>query len=130
MPHDKMQVFCTIDYDTEMALVGLFGGPGREDVVGVGRYMTDAEKRTAEVAFAVQDNWQRKGLGSYFFNRLVAIAREKGVHTFYAYVLLENSGMLKIFHRSGLIVETETEGDVVRVTMKLPDAANVKPKRA
>ncbi len=129
MPHEKMQVFCTIDYDTEMALVGLYGGPGREDVVGVGRYMTDPEKRTAEVAFAVQDNWQRKGLGSYFFNRLVTIGREKGVHTFYAYVLVENSGMLKIFHRSGFIVETETEGDVVRVTMKLPDAANAKPKR-
>lgn len=123
MPHDKMQVFCTVDYDTEMALVGLYGEPGREQVVGVARYMTDPEKRSAEVAFAVQDDWQRKGLGTYFFNRLVEIARERGVQTFHAFVLVENSGMLKIFHRSGLVVETETEGDVVRVTMKLPEIA-------
>ncbi len=122
MPHNKLQVFCTIDYDTEMALVGLHGPAGTEQVVGVGRYMTDAERQTAEVAFTVQDEWQRQGLGTYFFNRLVQIARARGVHTFYAYVLVENSGMLKIFHRSGLVVETQTEGEVVRVTMKIPDA--------
>ena len=50
------------------------------------------------------------------------IAREHGIRTFHAYVLVENSGMLKIFHRSGMVVETQTEADVVRVTMKLPEA--------
>jgi acyl-CoA hydrolase/GNAT superfamily N-acetyltransferase len=121
MPHNKMQVFCTIDYDTEMALIGLSGPAGGEQVVGVARYLTDAEKQTAEVAFTVQDTWQRRGLGSYFFNRLVQIARERGVHAFYAYVLVENSGMLKIFHRSGMVVETQQDGDVVRVMMRLPE---------
>jgi len=121
MPHNKLQIFCTVDYQTEMALIGLFGNPGEEQVVGVGRYMTDAEQHSAEVAFAVRDEWQRKGLGTYFFNRLVQIGRENGIRTFHAYVLVENSGMLKIFHRSGLVVESVNEGDVVRVTMKLPD---------
>jgi GNAT superfamily N-acetyltransferase len=123
MPHNKMQVFCTIDYESEMALVGLSGPPGAEVVVGVARYMTDAEMQSAEVAFTVADAWQRKGLGSCLFERLVKIGREKGIRTFHAYVLVENSGMLKIFHRSGLVVETQTEGDVVRVTMKLPHTA-------
>ena len=123
MPHNKMQVFCNVDYDTEMAIIGLAGQAGGEEVVGVARYMTDAEHASAEVAFAVQDTWQRKGLGTYFFERLVQIGREHGIHTFHAYVLLENSGMLKIFHRSGLVVETQTEGDVVRVTMRLPQQA-------
>jgi acyl-CoA hydrolase/GNAT superfamily N-acetyltransferase len=120
MPHDKLQVFCNIDYETEMALIGLYGPPGAEEVVGVARYMTDAEHTSAEVAFAVQDSWQRKGLGTYFFERLLRIARERGIHTFHAFVLVENSGMLKIFHRSGLVVETQTEGDVVRVSMRVP----------
>jgi acyl-CoA hydrolase/GNAT superfamily N-acetyltransferase len=120
MPHNKLQVFCTIDYDTEMALIALHGPPGSEQVVGVARYMTDAERHSAEVAFTVRDDWQRKGLGTYFFQRLVKIGRQRGIRTFHAYVLVENSGMLKIFHRSGLVVETQTEGDVVRVVMKLP----------
>ncbi len=121
MPHSKLQVFCTVDYSSEMALIGLCGKPGEEQVVGVGRYMMDAEGQSAEVAFAVADAWQRKGLGTYFFNRLVEIGRENGIQIFHAYVLVENSGMLKIFHRSGLVVETVNEGDVVRVEMKLPE---------
>ena len=126
MPHNKMQVFGTIDYDTEVAIVGLYGQPGAEEVVGVARYMTDPERLVAEVAFTVQDNWQRKGLGTYFFERLLHIARERGIRTSHAYVLVENSGMLKIFHRSGLVVETQTEGDVVRVTMNIPKEAAAK----
>jgi GNAT superfamily N-acetyltransferase len=124
MPHNRLQVFCNVDYRTEMALVSLFGPPGNEQVVGVGRYMRDAEGDTAEVAFTVRDDWQRKGLGSYFFERLVQIGRENGISTFHAYVLVENSGMLKIFHRSGLVVETVNEGDVVRVTMRLPETVD------
>ncbi len=122
MPHNKLQVFCTVDYTSEMAIIAIYGPPGEERVVGVARYMTDAEGDSAEVAFTVADDWQRKGLGSYFFNRLVQIGREQGIRTFSAYVLVENSGMLKIFHRSGLVVETVNEGEVVRVEMKLPEA--------
>lgn len=129
MPHNKLQVFCTVDYDTEMALVALVGKPGEEQVVGVARYMTDAEQGSAEVAFTVRDDWQRRGLGTYFFNRLVQIATEKGIRVFHAYVLVENSGMLKIFHRSGLVVESVNEGDVVRVTMRLPAAGGPGAKR-
>ena len=121
MPHNKLQVFCTVDYDSEMALIGLCGPPGAEKVVGVARYMTDSEEQSAEIAFTVSDAWQRKGLGTYFFERLLQIARGHGIRTFHAYVLLRNSGMLKIFHGSGLVVETTTEAEAVRVTMKLPE---------
>lgn len=129
MPHNKLQVFCTVDYDSEMALIGLHGAPGAEEVVGVGRYMTDSEKQSAEVAFTVSDAWQRKGLGTYFFQHLVHIAREHGIQTFHAYVLVQNSGMLKIFHSSGLVVETTTEGDVVCVAMKLPEEEPARDSR-
>jgi acetyltransferase len=121
MPHNKLQVFCNVDYDTEMALIALIGTPGQEEVIGVGRYMTDAAKESAEVAFTVADAYQRHGLGTYLFQRLVDIAVSKGIRFFHAYVLVENSGMLKIFHRSGLNIETSKEGDVVKVAMTLPE---------
>ena len=121
MPHNKLQVFCNIDYDTEMALIALIGTPGNEEVVGVGRYMTDAAKQSAEVAFTVADQYQNNGLGTYLFERLVEIAGGHGIRDFHAYVLVENSGMLKIFHRSGLNIETAKEDDVVKVSMTLPE---------
>jgi len=121
MPHNKLQVFCNVDYDTEIAVIALTGEPGEEEVVGVARYMTDPAKKSAEVAFVVADSYQRKGLGSYLFERLVEIAKEEGITHFFAYVLVENSGMLKIFHRSGLHIETTNEENVVHVEMTLPD---------
>jgi acyl-CoA hydrolase/GNAT superfamily N-acetyltransferase len=126
MPHNKLQVFCNVDYDTEMALIALVGSPGDERVIGVGRYMTDAAKQSAEVAFTVSDAYQRNGLGTYLFERLVEIAKSKGIRYFHAYVLVENSGMLKIFHRSGLNIETSKEADVVRVSMTLPENKDVR----
>ena len=121
MPHNKMQVFCNVDYDTEMALIAVVGTAGQEEVVGVGRYMTDAAKLSAEMAFVVRDDWQGRGIGSFLFHRLVEIARSHGIHKFHAEVLTENSGMLKIFHRSSLNVETTSEEGVVSVSMEVPD---------
>ena len=98
--------------------------------MGVARYMTDAKKQSAEVAFTVGDAWQRKGLGTYLFERLLKIARGHGIGTFHAYVLAQNSGMLKVFNSSGLIGETATEADVVHVTMRLPEEGSGKQKTA
>ncbi len=123
LPHNQLQVFCNIDYDTEMALICTTGAPGEEEVIAVGRYMTDAAKESAEVAFVVEDAYQRRGIGSHLFSRLVDIAVEHGIRKFGAYVLVENSGMLKIFHRSGLDIETTKEDEVVRVSMVLPEKA-------
>jgi len=123
MPHNKLQVFCNVDYDTEMALVGITGSPGHEEIIGVGRYLTDAAKMSAEMAFVVRDDYQRKGLGSYLFRRLVEIAQSEGIRRFHAEVLAENSGMLKIFHRSGLKVATTTEEGVVGIDLEIPAPA-------
>lgn len=123
MPHNRLQVFCNVDYDTEMALVGVTGEADQEDVVGVGRYMTDASRIIAEMAFVVRDDWQRKGLGTVLFNRLIEVARQQGIRRFHAEVLTENSGMLKIFHRSGLKVETTTSEGVVGINMELQSKA-------
>lgn len=117
MPHNKLQVFCNVDYETEMALVGVKGSGGHEEIVAVGRYMTSPAKRAAEMAFVVADSFQRKGLGTYLFHRLVEIAQQDGIQEFHADVLPENAGMLKIFHRSTLNTETVTDEGVVRVTM-------------
>lgn len=119
MPHNKVQVFCNVDYDTEMALVAVRGTGGHEEIVAVGRYMTTPAKRAAEMAFVVADSLQRQGLGTYLFHRLIEIGKQEGIKEFHADVLPENAGMLKIFHRSGLNTETSTEEGVVSVRMQI-----------
>ncbi len=123
MPHNQLQVFCNIDYDSEMALVAVAGGAGDEEIVAVGRYLTMPASNAAEVAFVVRDDWQRKGLGSYLFGRLFDIGKNAGLREFHADVLPENAGMLKIFHSPEMSTETTTEDGVVRVKMNWDESA-------
>jgi len=119
LPHDRLQVFCNVDYLEEMALIGVVGEPADEDVVAVGRYLHNAADNTAEVAFTVRDDWQGKGLGTYLFDQLVRIARERGIEVFQAEVLPENVPMLNVFHHSNCHVSTSTESGVVHVRIVL-----------
>lgn len=118
-PHARLQVFCNVDYNEEMALIGTIGDPGSEEVVAVGRYLHDAANDTAEVAFVVRDDWQNRGLGKTLFGKLVEIGRERGIEKFFAEVLPENIPMLRVFHHTDCDVTTKTEGDVVHVTIDL-----------
>jgi GNAT superfamily N-acetyltransferase len=118
LPHNRLQVFCNVDYDTEMALVVEHGEGGHTEIIGVGRYLTTPDTQTAEMAFAIRDDWQRLGLGTHLFQRLAEIAVRSGIRQFHADVLPENSGMLKIFHRSGLNTETVTNEGVVGVVIR------------
>lgn len=121
MPHHRLQVFCNVDYDTEMALVAVRGEMGQEQIIGVGRYVTTPAKGSAEMAFVVRDDWQRKGIGTYLLKRLVKIGKQSGIRKFVGYVLPENSGMLRTVHHSGFNTETTTEDGVVRVTVTVSD---------
>lgn len=122
MPHTRLQVFCNVDYDAEMALIAVQESDGGERVaVATAHYIAAADRRSAEVAFAVRDDWQRQGLGSHLCGRLAEIAAGKGIRRLTAEVLAENTGMLTVFHRSGLQVETAAEAGVVHVVMTIPD---------
>lgn len=120
MPHEKLQIFCNVDYESEMAIVAVVGEGEKEQIIAVARFMTDPARQSAELAFVVRDDWQRKGLGTLLHNQLVRIAYGKGIRRYTADVLVENIGMLKIFHRCGLNIETSTEGDTVHIVMTQP----------
>jgi acyl-CoA hydrolase/GNAT superfamily N-acetyltransferase len=129
LPHNRLQVFCNVDYSEEMALIALVGEPGDEDVIAVGRYLRDAADNSAEVAFTVRDDWQNKGLGTRLFNHLVEIGRERGIAVFRAEVLPENVPMLNVFHHSNCHVTTDAEGGVVHVTIVLnPQSAKTRER--
>ncbi|MAX26228.1 MAG: hypothetical protein CMJ19_17165 [Phycisphaeraceae bacterium] len=121
LPHDKLQGFCNVDFQNEVALVGVAGPIEALQIVAIGRYFIQKDGTEADLAFIVRDDFQRQGLGSYLFEQLVDVAKSRGIKKFTADVLSENAGMLKIFKRSNLNVETENEEGVVHVTMTVPE---------
>jgi RimJ/RimL family protein N-acetyltransferase len=112
----KADYLAHVDYDNQFALVAALDG----EVVAVARYHRDLSRRDhAEVAFTVADALQGKGIGSLLLSRLAAIAREHGVAVFDAEVMADNTGMIRVFERSGFAVSRRTEGEILHFEIAL-----------
>jgi acetate---CoA ligase (ADP-forming) len=93
-------------------LVGVAGG-GR--IVAVAEFMRLRDETSAEVAFAVADHLQGRGIGTRLLEQLAARAATAGIERFVAEVLAENAAMLAVFRDAGFEVARELEGGEVEV---------------
>jgi len=74
---------------------------------------------TAEAAFAVDDRFQGRGLGTAMLERLAATAAAHGFEWFQAITSIDNAAMLEVFHESGFEVRTRSSQGVVDVRLNL-----------
>ena len=108
--------FVNVDFIDEIALLAVVREGGRQVVAGGGRYIV-VRPGTAELAFTVVDEFQGQGIASALLRHLTALARAAGVREFIAEVLPDNTGMLRVFERSGLKLERKRENGVVHITL-------------
>ncbi len=117
---DELRRFTEIDFVSHVALVATLRERGEEQIIGVARYIvvpiTSGEPKRAEVAFAVADAHQGRGIATLLLERLAHIARDNGIDEFEASVLGENNRMLEVFSTSGFRVRRSIEGGVFCVT--------------
>ena len=118
-PHKDIQRLTNIDYTQDIAIVGTVPSVSGEQVVAIAQYFLDPKTQAAEVAFLVQDEWQKNGMGTFLLAYLTQIAKKRGVKRFYAKVLPTNKAMLAIFHNSCYKVKTEFDGEVYSITYDL-----------
>ncbi len=117
---EELKFYTEIDYLHHMALVASLDE--NDQIVGGGRYIahdTSQPPRSAEIAFAVADNFQGLGVGTIMLKHLIIIARDVGIGTFEADVLAENSAMIRVFKKSGLLMSKDHEGQNVHITLNL-----------
>ena len=118
-PHKDVQQLTNIDYEQELAIVGVVPSVSGEQIVAIAQYFLDPKSMAAEVAFIVQDEWQQKGMGTLLLKNLIQVARQRGVKKLDASVLPTNESMLTIFHNSGCPVQTEFDGDAYSISFEL-----------
>ncbi len=88
-------------------------------VVAVAGFDGLREPRAAEVAFAVADDWRRRGAGTRMLEQLAAIAAERGIHRFDAEVMSENRPMLGVFEGAGFAVRRRTSFGELTVSLDI-----------
>jgi RimJ/RimL family protein N-acetyltransferase len=113
-----------VDYKDRFALVATTHRPnGKERIVGVARYDRAPNTDMAEVAVAVIDEFQRRGLGTLLLAELARVARNHGMKTFQLIVLPENREMLDLLRKMGWIHQARLTGGVYEISFDLPESA-------
>ncbi len=101
--------FTQIDYDREMALVALVEAEGREQQVGVARYVTEPDGRSCEFAVVVADAWQHRGIATRLLRNLIEVAKERRFLRMEGVALRENRGMLLLAREIGFMEQVSPE---------------------
>ncbi|MEV8019788.1 GNAT family N-acetyltransferase [Streptomyces sp. NPDC086554] len=106
-------------------------------IVGIGHLLWDGDE--TEIALLVEDEWQRRGIGTELLGRLVGLAVEASCESVYAVTQASNTGMVAAMRGLGLPLDYQIEEgtlvitarlDATPVISRLPYDASFEPQRA
>ena len=122
MPDALAHRLAVVDYNDRFALVATSHRPSaKERILGVARYDRAVGTVVAEVAVAVIDEFQHRGLGGALLTILARVARQHGIKTFSLIVLPENQQMLGLLRKMGWIHHAKLSGGVYDISFDLPE---------
>jgi len=101
-----------VDFRNSVGIVAIYGNR----IVGHAEYRALSKDR-AEVAFAVSDDFQDRGVGTAMLGVLAEIAEKNGIEIFEANVRSDNHRMIKLFRDSGFPVKTHVKYGTIVVEM-------------
>jgi GNAT superfamily N-acetyltransferase len=98
----ELRYLTSIDHSCHEALVAIpLGAP---EIVGAARYICSPDRiQQAELAVAVIDAWQHRGLGHVLLESLAERARRNGIACFTAVVSAENTPVLSALASAGAV---------------------------
>jgi acyl-CoA hydrolase/GNAT superfamily N-acetyltransferase len=127
MSRRDAQHYVVIDYRDRMALVAVLRQEEREQLVAVARYEREPATNLAECAFAVQDQWQGHGLGTFLLQYLIRIAMMNGIEGFTALVMADNRRMLGLFQKTGYLIRSKYEENAWEISFRFDEKAEPPP---
>ena len=98
-----------------VALIGRHG----DRVVAAASYDLLREPGTAEVAFAVAEDFRRRGAATRMLEQLAEVGARRGIRRFDAEVLSTNRAMLSVFEQAGFAVRRHGLGGEVTVSLDI-----------
>ena len=98
---------------------------GDSHIIATANYMAHDET-TAEIALAVDDAFQGKGIGSLLLERLAVLAVRNGFRRFWATTLPGNQHMLDVFRQSGFECRSRSNDGCVEIDFSVtPNESSV-----
>ncbi|HIA51478.1 MAG TPA: GNAT family N-acetyltransferase [Candidatus Melainabacteria bacterium] len=117
----ELAYFTEVDFFHHVALLASIEEDGKILPAGVARYVMPSTNATeAEIAFAVNEEYQGLGIATVLLRHLRKIAVKNGLKTFTALVLPDNTKMLDVFKHSDIPMKSVvTTTGVMNITLDL-----------
>ncbi len=113
-------VFTDYEPQTQLALAATTGRDTDQRIIGVARYVIDADQPDhAEFAALVEDAHQGRGIGSALVRHVAEAAHAAGVRVLSGDVLAENASMLRVIRDLGFGHRDRRVSSVVRSDLEL-----------
>jgi len=110
----ELRYLTEVDGRDHVALVAEYPGEPVRRLIAVGRFVRHNDSPdAAEAAIVVSDDWQRRGVGSLFAERLAARARRLGIKRFTATMASDNVPAHKLMARMTRHLEEHHTGSGV-----------------
>lgn len=113
---EELAALTQLDFVGRIGMVATLGQGDSERFIGVGQCVRLKDRSRAEVAFAVLDEYQGRGIGTLLLENLSRIARQAGIDEVEADVLGDNNRMLEVFAKSGFRVTRSVDEGVVHLS--------------
>jgi acetyltransferase len=105
VPEALIERLARVDGVRHLALLAAVIEDSREMMIGEARYVVDNEDATTcELAIAVADDWQRRGIGRALLDRLQRQAAASGIRRMVAESLIGNRAMMSLARSTGFAV--------------------------
>jgi len=118
LPPSQIVRLTQVDYDREMALIAVIDEGGTERQIGSARYVQTPDGEAVEFGLAVDDGWQKCGLGRRLMEAIIDCAREKLYRSMVGDVLADNHKMLSLMSRLGFAVMPHPDGNELKRVVK------------
>ena len=105
------------------ALIGSVVEGGEDRIVALANYVRLRDPLAAEVAFAVADAYQGRGIGTRLVEQLASRAAGRGIERFIGEVMADNSAMINVFEGVGFEVARTFSGGEVEMTFPIAPTA-------
>jgi GNAT superfamily N-acetyltransferase len=112
---EEIHRVCQPDPERCVHLLVLMRTAADQAVAGSGRIVFEAGAKTCELAMAVTDSWQRRGVGRRLLEALIETARYKGHTQMWARMLATNQAMIAFLLRRGFLVSDHGDGTALKI---------------
>lgn len=116
---EDLMYLTEVDHHRHEALVATH--PESGDILGVARWVRrPGDREMAELAVAVVDDWQGRGVGSGLVTAINARAREEGIQRYHALVSVDNVQVIEALERHGAVRSDSDEPGMVDFEADVP----------